>query len=134
MSDKNIPIDLKEAYLQEMQCEVILLRNEINQIFSESSIRVGITQEIIEKHLTQANEALNKYTQAANLHFSAQKMEFKEIAEKELKSAIVEAHRELLKSNPPKMSLNNILLSILISAIVSGFVGFTLGIIAQRFY
>ncbi|MGD6735513.1 hypothetical protein ACN08N_00110 (plasmid) [Photobacterium leiognathi subsp. mandapamensis] len=134
MSDKNIPVDLKEAYLQEMQCEVILLREEVNRIFSVSDIRIGITQDQIEKHLSQANEALNKYTQAANLHFSSQKMEFKEIAEKELKSAIVEAHRELLKSNPPKMSLNNILLSILISAIVSGFVGFTLGIIAQRFY
>lgn len=57
MSDKNIPIDLKEAYLQEMQCEVIILREELKEIHAESVVRIGITQDIIETQLNNANEA-----------------------------------------------------------------------------
>lgn len=129
MPDKNIPVDLKEAYLQEMQCEVVLLREEINRIFSESDIRIGITQEQIEKHLSQANEALNKYTQAANVHFSTTKKELKDIAENELKETItksfLEANKQLLVLHKPKRNMSDIV----ISAFVFSAIGLTIGLL-----
>ncbi|MCD9465107.1 hypothetical protein GLP30_18935 [Photobacterium phosphoreum] len=129
MSDKNIPVDLKEAYLQEMQCEVILFREELKEIHTESVVRIGITQEIIETQLNNANEALNKYTQAANVHFSTTKKELKDIAENELKETItksfLEANKQLLVLHKPKRNISDIV----ISAFVFSAIGLTIGLL-----
>lgn len=126
---KIIPLDLKEAYLQEMQCEVILLREEIKEIHAESVVRIGITQEIIETQLNNANEALNKYTQAANVHFSTTKKELKDIAENELKETItksfLEANKQLLVLHKPKRNISDIV----ISAFVFSAIGLTIGLL-----
>lgn len=131
---ENTPKDFKEAYLQGIQAEIIMMRDDITHIYSECEMRVGITQNIIDEQLKKGNEALSLYTKAANMHFTAQKEEIRDIARKDIQKAIVGAHRELLKSNPPTMSLNNILASILISATVSGIFGFLAGIVTLRFF
>lgn len=122
MSDNNTR-DLREVYLREMLGEVLLLNKELKELRDETTMRIGITQDIVDTHLTQGREALNQYVHAANAHFNAKKGELSEIAENELKNALVSAHKQLLTSNPPKMSMNTILSCVLISVVVSAFVG-----------
>ncbi|OBU42127.1 hypothetical protein AYY26_20395 [Photobacterium phosphoreum] len=112
-----------------MQCEVILFREELKEIHTESVVRIGITQEIIETQLNNANEALNKYTQAANVHFSTTKKELKDIAENELKETItksfLEANKQLLVLHKPKRNISDIV----ISAFVFSAIGLTIGLL-----
>lgn len=124
MATENAHRDLKEAYLHDTLGEVILLNNELQQLRDESTMRIGITQQIIEEHLTSAREALNLYTDAANAHFTVKKEELRDIADKELKTALVNAHRQLLTSNPPKLNTKHILLCVLLSSGISTLVSF----------
>lgn len=116
--------DLKEAYLHDTLGEVILLNNELRQLREESMMRIGITQQIIEEQLTSAREVLQLYTEAANAHFTVKKEELRNIAEQELKTALVNAHRQLLISNPPKINTKDILLCVLLSSGVSTLISF----------
>ncbi len=105
MSGENSTRGLKDAYLQEMLGEVILLNKELSQLREESMMRIGITQQIIDEQLNQACKALEKYTQAANAHFATKKEELRDVAEHELKKALIDAHKQLLTSQPPKISI-----------------------------
>ncbi|MGR5097014.1 hypothetical protein ACPV5O_27025 [Vibrio maritimus] len=120
MSDNHPPFrDLKETYLKETLGEVLLLNKELHQLREESMMRIGITQQIIDDQLTASREALNQYTQAANAHFVSKKEELRDVAEHELKKAILDAHRELLTSKPPKVGISGILPCVLLSSVVS---------------
>ena len=124
MLDETNTRNLKEAYLQGIQVEVILLNRELQQLRDESMMRIGITQQIIEEHLTLGLDALNQYTQAANAHFTVKKEELRDIAEHELKTALIRAHKQLLISNPPKMNTKDITLCVLLSSTLSALVSF----------
>lgn len=115
--------DLKEAYLQEMLSEVVSLNKELHQLRSDSMMRIGITQQIIDEHLTNGSAAFDKYVHAANAHFNARKEELRDIAKKEITKSLMDAHRELLILNPPKMGIKNTILSAILSAFVAAFVG-----------
>jgi hypothetical protein len=121
--------DLKETYLREILAETILLHEQLEEIRNGSMLRIGITQEIIETQLNNANEALNKYTQAANVHFSTTKKELKDIAENELKETItksfLEANKQLLVLHKPKRNMSDIV----ISAFVFSAIGLTMGLL-----
>lgn len=125
--------DLKEAYLSAMLGEVVYLRKQINHILEESSCRIGMTQDIIEGHLNASKEALDKYIQAANAHFAKTKGELKDIAANELREnvtrSLIDAHRELLQANPPRMSLRNMLTTVIIAGVFSGAVGIGAGLL-----
>lgn len=124
MSDDQKSRNSKESYMQGIHVETILLNKELKQLRDESMMRIGITQQIIEEQLTSAREALHQYTEAANAHFTVKKEELRDIAEQELKVALVNAHRQLLISNPPKMNTKDILLCVLLSSGVSTLVSF----------
>lgn len=125
--------DLKEAYLSAMLGEVVYLRRNINNILEESSCRIGMTQDIIERHLNASKEALDKYIVAANAHFTKTKGELKEIAASELRDnvtqSLLDAHKQLLISNPPRMSLRNMLVSIALSGVVAAMIGIGAGLL-----
>lgn len=125
--------DLKEAYLSAMLGEVVYLRRNINNILEESSCRIGMTQDIIERHLNASKEALDKYIVAANAHFTKTKGELKEIAASELRDnvtqSLLDAHKQLLISNPPRMSLRNMLVSIALSGFVAAVIGIGAGLL-----
>ncbi|WP_256896402.1 hypothetical protein [Vibrio alginolyticus] len=113
---------LKETYLQEMLGEVLLLNKELKELREESMMRIGITQNIIDEQLTASREALNQYTQAANAHFATKKEELRDIAEHELKKALLDAHQQLLISKPPKMGISGLLPCVLLSGAVSALI------------
>ncbi|HFU0229603.1 TPA: hypothetical protein ACGTRQ_004227 [Vibrio parahaemolyticus] len=113
---------LKETYLQEMLGEVLLLNKELKELREESMMRIGITQNIIDEQLTASREALNQYTQAANAHFATKKEELRDIAEHELKKALLDAHQQLLMSKPPKMGISGLLPCVLLSGAVSALI------------
>ncbi len=119
---------LKETYLQEMLGEVLLLNKELKELREESMMRIGITQNIIDEQLTASREALNQYTQAANAHFATKKEELRDIAEHELKKALLDAHQQLLISKPPKMGISGLLPCVLLSGAVSALI--TLSIVS----
>lgn len=125
--------DLKEAYLSAMLGEVVYLRRNINNILEESSCRIGMTQDIIERHLNASKEALDKYIVAANAHFTKTKGELKEIAASELRDnvtqSLLDAHKQLLISNPPRMSLRNMLVSIALSGLIAAVIGIGAGLL-----
>ncbi len=114
--------NLKESYLHEMLGEVLLLNKELKETREESMMRIGITQNIIEEQLNASRDALNQYTKAANAHFALKKEELRDVAEHELKKALLDAHRELLLSKPPKMGISGILPCVLLSGAVSALV------------
>lgn len=122
MSGENSTRGLKDAYLQEMLGEVILLNKELSQLREESMMRIGITQQIIDEQLDQACKTLEKYIQAANAHFATKKEELRDIAEHELKKALIDAHKQLLTSQPPKISITGILPCVLLCSAVSALV------------
>ncbi|EKF9136173.1 hypothetical protein [Vibrio cholerae] len=122
MNNEPLPRDLKETYLQETLGEIILLNKELKELREESMMRIGITQNIIDEQLTASRHVLEQYTQAANAHFTAKKEELRDIAEHELKKALLSAHQQLLLSRPPRMGITGILPCILISAVVSALV------------
>lgn len=122
MSNDPLPRDLKETYLLETLGEVILLNKELKELRDESMMRIGITQNIIDEQLTASREVLAQYTQAANAHFATKKEELRDIAEHELKKALLDAHKQLLISNPPKMGMSGILPCVLLSGAVSALV------------
>ncbi|HHY0626535.1 TPA: hypothetical protein ACVU5F_004615 [Vibrio parahaemolyticus] len=113
---------LKETYLQEMLGEVLRLNKELKELREESMMRIGITQNIIDEQLTASREALNQYTQAANAHFTTKKEELRDIAEHELKKALLDAHQQLLISKPPKMGMSGLLPCVLLSGAVSALI------------
>ncbi|MDF4820334.1 hypothetical protein ABK988_22515 [Vibrio parahaemolyticus] len=113
---------LKETYLQEMLGEVLLLNKELKELREESMMRIGITQNIIDEQLTASREALNQYTQAANAHFATKKEELRDIAEHELKKALLDAHQHLLMSKPPKIGISGVLPCVLLSGAVSALI------------
>ncbi|EGQ8084060.1 hypothetical protein ABF107_004437 [Vibrio parahaemolyticus] len=125
MSNEPLPRDLKETYLLETLGEVILLNKELKELRDESMMRIGITQNIIDEQLTASREVLAQYTQAANAHFTTKKEELRDIAEHELKKALLDAHKQLLISNPPKMGMSSILPCVLLSGTVSALVSIT---------
>ncbi|ANC00452.1 hypothetical protein [Vibrio parahaemolyticus] len=125
MSNEPLPRDLKETYLLETLGEVILLNKELKELRDESMMRIGITQNIIDEQLTASREVLAQYTQAANAHFATKKEELRDIAEHELKKALLGAHKQLLISNPPKMGMSSILPCVLLSGAVSALVSIT---------
>lgn len=125
MSNEPLPRDLKEIYLLETLGEVILLNKELKELRDESMMRIGITQNIIDEQLTASREVLAQYTQAANAHFATKKEELRDIAEHELKKALLDAHKQLLISNPPKMGMSGILPCVLLSGAVSALVSIT---------
>lgn len=125
MSNEPLPRDLKETYLLETLGEVILLNKELKELRDESMMRIGITQNIIDEQLTASREVLAQYTQAANAHFATKKEELRDIAEHELKKALLDAHKQLLISNPPKMGMSGILPCVLLSGAVSALVSIT---------
>ncbi|WP_223175460.1 hypothetical protein [Photobacterium damselae] len=122
--NNDIPIhrDLKEAYLHETLSEVFRLNQELLELRTEAMMRIGITQDMIEQQLAASREVLNNYTKAANAHFTAKKEELSSIAEKELTNALVQAHKQLLISNPPKIGFVAIIPCALLSGAVSAFV------------
>lgn len=125
--------DLKEAYLSAMLGEVVYLRRNINNILEESSCRIGMTQDIIEQHLNASKEAVDKYILAANAHFTKTKSELKEIAANELRDnvtqSLLDAHKQLLIASPPRMSLRNMLASIMLSGVVAAAIGICAGLL-----
>ncbi|EIK4811119.1 hypothetical protein EM61_020170 [Vibrio parahaemolyticus] len=125
MSNEPLPRDLKETYLLETLGEVILLNKELKELRDESMMRIGITQNIIDEQLTASREVLAQYTQAANAHFATKKEELRDIAEHELKKALLDTHKQLLISNPPKMGMSSILPCVLLSGAVSALVSIT---------
>ncbi len=125
MSNEPLPRDLKETYLLETLGEVILLNKELKELRDESMMRIGITQNIIDEQLTASREVLAQYTQAANAHFATKKEELRDVAEHELKKALLDAHKQLLISNPPKMGMSGILPCVLLSGAVSALVSIT---------
>ncbi|MCQ9091023.1 hypothetical protein H2D57_23845 [Vibrio alginolyticus] len=102
--------------------EVLLLNKELKELREESMMRIGITQNIIDEQLTASREALNQYTQAANAHFATKKEELRDIAEHELKKALLDAHQQLLISKPPKMGISGLLPCVLLSGAVSALI------------
>lgn len=125
--------DLKEAYLTAMLGEVVYLRKQLNHILEESSCRIGMTQDIIENHLNSAKEAVDKYVLAANAHFAKTRSDLKEVAANELRESVtrslVDAHKQLLLANPPRMSLRNMLSTIIIAGVFAGVVGVGSGLL-----
>ncbi|EGU30968.1 hypothetical protein VII00023_20527 [Vibrio ichthyoenteri ATCC 700023] len=105
--------------------EVLLLNQELKELRDETTMRIGITQDMIDTHLTQGREALNQYIHAANAHFNAKKGELADIAQNELKNALIDAHRQMAVLNPPKAGLNTLLTCALISAFTGAFIGIT---------
>ncbi len=122
MSNEQTLRSLKETYLQEMLGEVLLLNKELKELREESMMRIGITQNIIDEQLTASREALNQYTQAANAHFATKKEELRDIAEHELKKALLDAHQHLLMSKPPKIGISGVLPCVLLSGAVSALI------------
>ncbi len=122
MSNEQTLRSLKETYLQEMLGEVLLLNKELKELREESMMRIGITQNIIDEQLTASREALNQYTQAANAHFATKKEELRDIAEHELKKALLDAHQQLLISKPPKIGISGLLPCVLLSGAVSALI------------
>lgn len=126
MSYDDIPRNLKETYLHETLGEVLLLNKELKEVREEAMMRIGITQNIIDEQLTAGREALNQYTQAANAHFALKKEELRDVAENELKKAIIDAHKHILLTNPPKLATSSLLPCVLLSALVSALVTLSL--------
>ncbi|MGF1803718.1 hypothetical protein L4C31_00475, partial [Aliivibrio sifiae] len=104
---------MQEAYTREILSELFLLQKKLSEIKDESTMRISITQNIINEHLERGSKALDNYTQAANAHFSATKNELKAIADNEVKASItnslLKAHKELLRANPPRINLAAVL-------------------------
>ncbi|WP_045395006.1 hypothetical protein [Vibrio rotiferianus] len=117
--------DLKETYLHETLGEVLLLNKELKELREESMMRIGITQNIIDEQLTSSREVLSQYTQAANAHFAAKKEELRDVAENELKKAILSAHRDLLNSKAPKLGIGSVLGCVLLSSAFSALISFS---------
>lgn len=128
--------DLKTAYFQEMLTEMILFRKELQAVRNDADIRIGINQDIIEKQLEQGNAIFDKYISAANAHFSSTKNELKDVAGTEVKDAItrslLEAHKQLLLSSPPRIGLRGVLTSTLLSACVAVVIGVSSGLITYQ--
>ncbi|WP_339378812.1 hypothetical protein [Candidatus Enterovibrio escicola] len=114
--------DLKETYLHEMLGEVLLLNKELKELREESMMRIGITQNIIDEQFTASREVLAQYTQAANAHFATKKEELRDVAEHEIKKSLIDAHKQLLISNPPKIGISGILPCVLLSGAVSALI------------
>ncbi|PKF50231.1 hypothetical protein [Enterovibrio nigricans] len=125
MNNEPLPRDLKEIYLLETLGEVILLNKELKELRDESMMRIGITQNIIDEQLTASREVLAQYTQAANAHFATKKEELRDIAEHELKKALLDAHKQLLIVNPPKIGMSSLLPCVLLSGAVSALISIT---------
>ena len=79
MSNEQTLKNLKETYLHEMLGEVLLLNKELKTLREESMLRIGITQNIIDEHLSASRDALNQYSQAANAHFATRKAELRDM-------------------------------------------------------
>nr|WP_014343783.1 hypothetical protein [Aliivibrio fischeri]AEY78181.1 hypothetical protein [Aliivibrio fischeri] len=126
----------QEAYLREIFSEIILLQKKLTEIGNESTMRIGITQNIIDEHLERGSKALDNYTQAANAHFSATKQELKDIADNEVKTSItkslIDAHHQLLLANPPRIALRSVLMMTLVASIVASTIGLGGGYIAYN--
>lgn len=129
-------INYQEAYMREILSEIILLQKKLTEVGNESTMRIGITQNIINEHLEHGSKALDNYTQAANAHFSATKSELKAIADNEVKASItkslLKAHKELLRANPPRINLAAVLKMTVIAALVGAVIGLGGGYIAYH--
>ncbi|PSU67881.1 hypothetical protein C9J20_19550 [Photobacterium phosphoreum] len=137
------PQNMKEALLANISTDINTLAvnienftKQIEQINEEAQIRIGITQDIIEKQLEQGNATFDKYISAANAHFSSTKNELKDVAGTEVKDAItrslLEAHKQLLLSSPPRIGLRGVLTSTLLSACVAVVIGVSSGLITYQ--
>ncbi|MHC5780311.1 hypothetical protein [Aliivibrio fischeri] len=127
---------MQEAYTREILSEIFLLQKKLTEIGSESTMRIGITQNIIDEHLERGSKALDNYTQAANAHFSATKQELKDIASNEVKTnitkSLIDAHHQLLLANPPRIALRSVLMMTLVASIVASTIGLGGGYIAYN--
>lgn len=113
---------VREALLNEMYIQMIDIDDRLKSWEQELSMRTGITQDIIDKHLNEGVKALDKYTNAANAHFTMLKKELQLEAQSEIKKQITEslidAHHQINKDkskNNWKFGITICLLSVLLT-------------------
>ena len=138
MNEPSTPI---EAYVAEILSEFVPIKSAIKQATDDMNIRIGITQQIIESHLEQANQTLALYTQNATYQsisieneLAQAKKELAHLTNRYLKSAVtqslLDAHHQL-QQKPAKPNKQTLLITVFIASLTSGFVGGILGLTSQ---
>lgn len=137
------PRSMKEAYYQEMMIEIIAAKKELNELeqqfakaMEDNSIRLGMTYELSENCLKEAQATFNQYVTAANAHFTAKQGEVEKQAYKKIEDTVtrslVQSHKQLMVANPPKMTLGTMLGAIGVSTLIAAVVGICFGLGAYQ--
>ncbi|ARR51814.1 hypothetical protein ETN89_19730 (plasmid) [Photobacterium damselae subsp. damselae] len=140
---QKIPHSMKEAYYQEMMIEIIAAKKELTELeqqfakaMEDNSIRLGMTYELSENCLKEAQATFNQYINAANAHFTATKGEVEKQAYKKIEDTVtrslIQSHKQLMVANPPKMTLGTILGAIGVSTLIAAIVGIGFGLGAYQ--
>lgn len=127
------PSTYYEAYIAEILGDIVRLKGTIDHAHASMDRRIGITQELIDTHLNEANKALQMYTKLASLQshsikneLASAKTELAHISNQYLRNAIkeglIQAHFELQQR--PYPFNKNALMRI---AIFSSVIGCVLG-------
>lgn len=133
----NEPATKTEAYIAEILDEILPLKNIIKQAHDNMDIRIGITQEIIDSHLSQAKLALAQHTQTVNQQsitiekdLAHAKNELAHFTNSYLKTAVtqslLDAHHAL-QLKPIRLNKQTVLSIILIASLTTGVIGGTIG-------
>jgi hypothetical protein len=123
------PSTYYEAYIAEILGDIVRLKGTIEHTHATMDRRIGITQEIIDTHLNEANKALQTYTKSASLQsnsikneLASAKTELAHITNQYLRNAIkdglIQAHFELQQR--PYPFNKNALMRIALFASVTG--------------